>query len=527
MDVTPLTISGSPGSQPGKPSSVEDTIMLKLHSRLRRPAFVAALLAATAMSGVAVLQVAPAFAQTTAEHTAPIDVGHPAAQTLPGFADLVQRVAPAVVTISTTMRQQVSDDASPFPPGSPQAQMFGQFFGQMNHGPAQVVHALGSGFIIDAEGHIVTNNHVVKDAAEIQVTLADGRELPAKVIGVDASTDLAVLQVKSDKPLPHLALGDSDAARVGDWVVAVGNPFGLGGTVTAGILSARGRQIGDGPFDDFLQIDAPVNHGNSGGPTFNAEGEVVGVNTAIFSPSGGSVGIGFAIPASVVKQVVGQLEANGKVERGWLGVSAQAVTPSMQQALHLPAPNGALVAEVEPNSPAATAGIQSGDVITQVGTQPVKDPRALARIIAGIHAGTDQPVTVHRDGADKTMTIKIAALGNKDGSPQSVAAADHGPKLGLSLAPLDDQTRQELDLPASQKGVVIASVKPDSPADTAGLQSGDVLEMVGDKPVTSPKQAVSALRDSTQKPGEAVALRVLRDGHQAFIALTTPKGTEG
>jgi serine protease Do len=501
--------------------------MLKLHSRIRRPAFVAALLAATAMSGVAVWQVAPAFAQAGAEHTAPIDVGHPAAQTLPGFADLVQRVTPAVVTISTTMRQQASDETSPFPAGSPQAQMFSQFFGQMDHGPAQVVHALGSGFIIDAQGHIVTNDHVVKDATDIQVTLADGSKMPAKVIGVDPSTDLAVLQVKSDKPLPHLALGDSNAARVGDWVVAVGNPFGLGGTVTAGILSARGRQIGEGPYDDFLQIDAPINRGNSGGPLFAQDGTVIGVNTAIYSPSGGSVGIGFAIPASVVKQVVGQLEANGKVERGWLGVSAQAVTPSMQTALHLQTPNGALVAEVEKNSPAATSGIQAGDVITQVGTQAIKDPRELARIVAAIQSGTDQPVIVHRDGVDKTIMIKIAALGGQDGTPQALAAAEQGPKLGLSLAPLDDQTRQEMDLPAGQKGVVIAKVKPSSPADTAGLQAGDVLEMVGNKAVNSPQQAVTALHESTDKSGDAVALRVLRDGHQAFIALSVPKVNEG
>jgi serine protease Do len=270
--------------------------------RYRRPAFAAALLAATAMSGVAAWQVAPAFAQATTEqtpteHTAPIDVGHPAAQALPGFADLVQKVTPAVVTVSSTMREQADDQESPFPPGSPQSRMFGQFFGMPQQGPQQVVHALGSGFIVDTQGHIVTNNHVVKDATDIQVTLADGRKLPAKVIGVDPATDLAVLQVKSATPLPHLALGDSSAARVGDWVVAVGNPFGLGGTVTAGILSARGRQIGQGPYDDFLQVDAPINRGNSGGPLFAQDGSVIGVNTAIYSPSGGSVGIGFAIPA--------------------------------------------------------------------------------------------------------------------------------------------------------------------------------------------------------------------------------------
>jgi serine protease Do len=314
---------------------------------------------------------------------------------------------------------------------------------------------------------------------------------------------------------------------VGDWVVAVGNPFGLGGTVTAGILSARGRQIGQGPYDDFLQIDAPINRGNSGGPLFAQDGTVIGVNTAIYSPSGGSVGIGFAIPSSEVKQVISQLETNGKVERGWLGVSAQEVSPAMASALHLPTQNGALVAEVQTDSPAAAAGIQPGDVITQVGKDPVKDPRVLAQIVAGIHSGTAETLTVRRDGQDKTIPVTIAALRDGGDGQQTVASADHGAKLGLALAPLDDQARQEMNLDANQKGVVIAGVKPDSPAQAAGLQTGDVLEMVGGQAVTSPRQAVTALHEATQKPGAAVALRVLRDGHQAFVALSASPASEG
>ena len=493
--------------------------------RFGRPAFAVALLAATAMSGVAGWQIAPAFAQATSEHTAPIDVGHPAAQALPGFADLVQKVSPAVVTISTTMREQSGDQSSPFPSGSPQGQEFGKFFGMPNQGGTHIVHALGSGFIVDSQGHVVTNNHVVKDATDIQVTLADGRKLPAKVVGVDPKTDLAVLQVKSDAALPHLALGDSDAARVGDWVVAVGNPFGLGGTVTAGILSARGRHIGEGPYDDFLQIDAPINRGNSGGPLFAQDGTVIGVNTAIYSPSGGSVGIGFAIPSSVVKQVVGQLETNGHVERGWLGVAAQTVSPAMAKALNLPAATGALVAEVQKDSPASSAGIQPGDVITRIGSQAVKDPRALAQIVAALHSGSGQEMTVRRDGQDKTLTVAVAAPPDQDVAVQS-AAAEQGPKLGLALAPLNDEARQEMNLPPNQKGVVVADVTQDSPAQMAGLQAGDVLEMVGGQAVTNPQQAVTALRSGTQKAG-AVALRVLRDGHQAFIALSATSSSEG
>jgi serine protease Do len=497
--------------------------------RFRRPALAAALLAATAMTGAGLWQAVPAFAQTS-ERTAPIDVGRPAAQALPGFADLVQKVTPAVVTISSTVQETADDDdsgASPFRRGSPQEREFGQLFGMPQRGPAQLVHALGSGFIIDTDGRIVTNNHVVKGATDIQVTLADGRKLPAKVIGVDPKTDLAVLQVKSSTPLPHLALGDSNAARVGDWVVAVGNPFGLGGTVTAGILSARGRQIGQGPYDDFLQIDAPINRGNSGGPLFAQDGTVIGVNTAIFSPSGGSVGIGFAIPSSEVKEVISQLETTGRVERGWLGVSAQAVSPAMATALHLSGQNGALVAEVEKDSPAANAGVQPGDVITQVGNQAVKDPRNLAQIVASIHSGTASNVTVRRDGQDKTLPVTVAALQDQDSGQKVASNGERGAKLGLALAPLDDQARDQLNLSADQKGVVIASVRPNSPAQAAGLQAGDVLEMVGSQAVTNPRQAVGALRDATAKPGAAVALRLLRDGHQAFVALGGSQADEG
>ena len=480
------------------------------------------------MSGVAGWQVAPAFAQAAApaEHTAPINVGTPAATQLPGFADLVQKVSPAVVTISSTMRQQADDEGGmPFPSGSPEAKQFRRFFGESDQGATRVVHALGSGFIIDSQGHVVTNNHVVKDASDIQVTLADGRKMTAKVVGVDPKTDLAVLQVTSPEALPHLALGDSNATRVGDWVVAVGNPFGLGGTVTAGILSARGRQIGEGPYDDFLQIDAPINRGNSGGPLFAQDGTVIGVNTAIYSPSGGSVGIGFAIPSNVVRQVVGQLIANGKVERGWLGVSAQTVSPTMATALHLPGARGALVAEVEHDSPAAAAGVQPGDVITRIGSQPVKDPRELAQLVAAIHAGTDQPVTVRRDGQDKVLTVAFVAQPGANAGAQE--AADQGPKLGLALAPLDDQARQALNLSATQRGVVIAAVRPDSPAQLAGLRAGDVLEAIGDQAVTSPQQAVGALRNATRGAGAAVALRVVRDGHQAYVALSASQSDQG
>ena len=505
--------------------------------RNRRNAFAAALLAASALSGVAGWQAAfadqPAQAPQPAQ-AGPIDTSHPAAATLPSFADLVGRVKPAVVTVTTTTTATADEGE-----GSPMGQreippQFRRFFGmpdgQSNGqgGPSQrsrTVHALGSGFVVDAEGHIVTNDHVVKNGTDIHVTLADGRELPATVVGEDARTDLAVLKVDAGGPLPHLALGNSDQARVGDWVVAVGNPFGLGGTVTAGILSARGRAIGEGPYDDFLQIDAPINRGNSGGPLFAQDGTVIGVNTAIFSPSGGSVGIGFAIPANLVKNVVNQLEAHGTVERGWLGVAAQDITPAMASALHLSKPEGALVAQVEKDSPAARAGLQPGDVVTRVADANVKNGRDLARAVADIHPNTAATLTVVRDGHEQALKADIVAL--KDGGKQNTrqGEAEHGRALGLALAPLDGRAREALNLPADEHGVVVAGVRPDSPAANAGLRAGDLLEAVGNRAVSNPQEAATALRDGT-KNGGAVALRVLRDGQNAFVALQGP-GAQG
>ena len=488
--------------------------------RFRRPAFAVALLAATALSGAAGYNAA--YADQPARVTAPIDTSNPAAQQLPGFADLVSRVKPAVVTITTTTTASADEDG---PGGQGQIPpQFRRFFGMPGANGEEkprTVHALGSGFLVDAEGHVVTNDHVVKNGRDIHVTLADGRELSAKVVGEDPRSDLAVLKVDAGGALPHLALGDSDKARVGDWVVAVGNPFGLGGTVTAGILSARGRSIGEGPYDDFLQIDAPINRGNSGGPLFAQDGTVIGVNTAIFSPSGGSVGIGFAIPSDLVKNVVAQLEAHGSVERGWLGVSAQNVSPTMASALHLPKAEGALVAQVEKNSPAAHAGVQPGDVITTVAGTAVKDSRDLARTVANIRAGTDADLTVVRDGQDKSLKVDIAAL--KDtGNKQAADSTEHGARLGLALAPLDQRARTELNLPEGGQGVVVAAVQPDSPADKAGLRQGDVLQRVGSQTVDNPRDAVTALREATRN-GAAVALRVVRDGQNAFVALQAPK----
>ena len=495
----------------------------------RNAAFAAVLLAGTALGGVAAGW-APAFAEGNpvgGQIQPAAAVVAPAMQGLPGFADLVAKVRPAVVTITAIEKpQQQAGAGSPFPPGSPQDRMFRRYFGAPEGGRqgGRIAEALGSGFLVDAEGHIVTNNHVVKDAASVKVTLDDGRELPARIVGRDERTDLALLQIDAGKNLPFLKLGDSDKARPGDWVVAVGNPFGLGGTVTAGVVSARGRDIGAGPYDDFLQVDAPINRGNSGGPLFAQDGTVIGVNTAIFSPSGGSVGIGFAIPSNIVQTVVAQLEKNGHVERGFLGASTQPVTDTMAKALQLPEAQGALVAQVEPDSPVSRAGLKAGDVITAVDGTPIHSPRELARVIADHHPGSEATLTARRDGQDEKLPVKLASLPAQDGSQAQASNEEGGqPRFGIGLATIQDAERQGLDLPRGTKGAVVSAVEPDGPAAQAGLQPGDVITSVAGKPVASPEDTVKAIREAAQSHGGAVALRVLRDGHGAFVAMQAPQ----
>jgi len=468
---------------------------------------------------------------------------------VPDFTSLVKRVSPAVVSVDVHLKvDQAADDQEDdddsgngngnrgqpqngLPPGFPQIPGFPGFpFGFGAPQQPQAVEAKGSGFIIDSAGVIVTNNHVVKGAKTVTVTLSDGNNYPAKILGTDAKTDLAVLKISVDHKLPYVELGSSANVEPGEWVVAMGNPFGLDGTVTAGIVSALGRDIGDGPYDKFIQIDAPINEGNSGGPLFDQKGEVIGINTAILSPSGGSVGIGFAIPADMVKRVVTQLISGGKVVRGYLGVAAQEISPQMAQALALPTANpnkdGALVAAISPNSPAARAGLKPGDVITSVNGTPVTNPGDLASEIANVDPNHDANIVYLRNGKQNSLSVAVATMpANPDASFQqgsSTAAPAQGP-LGLTLAPLTPTARGQLNLPGDATGAVITAVKPNSAADQAGLQPGDLLVGVGAQDVASPDDAVSAIISARKAGAGAVALRIVRQGQALFVGIDLSK----
>jgi serine protease Do len=502
--------------------------------RVGRTALAAVLLGGVAFAGGFAVDHASAqnAAATTATQPGAPPVNNPAAaaaahQRLPDFADLVAQVRPAVVSVTNHLKataaaddEDSEGDGGPMIPGLP--------FGMMPHPQMHAVEARGSGFIIDANGTIVTNNHVVKDAQTVDVTLDDGTTLPAKVIGTDPRTDVAVLRVSAGHPLPFIQLGDSADVRVGQWVVAMGNPFGLEGTVTAGIVSARGRDIGSGPYDQFIQIDAPINRGNSGGPLFTQDGKVVGINTAILSPSGGSIGIGFAIPSNTVHNVVDQIEATGHVTRGFLGVETQPVSPTMAKALGLPDHNGALVAQVQPDSPAAKAGLRPGDVIRKVGDTAVPSARALAVDVAAVKPGQTVPITLTRGGESQTIQVTVGTMPNEQtadasGDGQSEARG----RVGLALAPITPDARQQLNLPDGVSGALIARVQSGSPADKAGLRQGDVIVGVGTESTDSPTAVIKAIRQAEAKKTGAIALRLLRDGQTAFVAVPMPGSKDG
>ncbi len=445
------------------------------------------------------------------------------------FADLVERVSPAVVSV--TAEELATDDETGLPDNIPDP--FRELFKQFNQGrPVPQPHkavSMGSGFIIDKSGLIVTNNHVIDGSKKIKVKLPDGRSFDAKLIGSDAATDVALLKVTPDKPLPTVEFGNDRQLRVGDWVVAVGNPFGLSNTVTAGIVSSIGRDLGgaDQPYTDFIQIDAPINRGNSGGPTFDLRGQVVGMNSMIFSPSGGSVGIGFAIPASTIRETVAQLESHGRVARGWLGVQIQSVTPEMATSLGIAEPKGAIVASIIPDSPAAKAGLRQGDVITAINGKRVEDSHDLTRRVASLSAGKMASFAVNRDGSSRTVEVTIA----QKKEDQIAAAAQVAPgapgatgqAMGLGLAAVTPDVRRTYNLDASVQGVLITKVDPESDAADKGLQPGEVLISVSNRTVHTPQDVEKSVAAAASSGRKSVLLLVAGDGGSRFIAVDIGK----
>jgi serine protease Do len=471
-----------------------------------------------------------------------------AAQAAPppiSFADLAAKVSPAVVNISSshvvTGRRGAPGMPFEFPPGSPFEEFFKKFRDQQQQRgegdtpSKEKVTALGSGFIIDPSGYVVTNNHVVEDATDIQVTLTNGDQYEAKLIGKDPKTDLALLKISADKPLPAVGFGDSDATRVGDWVMAVGNPFGLGGSVTVGVISARGRDIHAGPFDDFLQVDASINQGNSGGPTFNLDGQVIGINTAIATPNGGSVGIGFAIPSNMAKPVIDQLRAHGTVDRGWLGVQIQKVTPEIASAVGLKPASGALVAQVEPNSPASRAKVRQGDIIVSFDGHEVGEMRDLPRLVAAVKAGTNVDIVVWRSGSRQTLNVEIGKLkeekqasaednGGSNDQGDNGAVVGHVSKLlGAKLASLTPKARQQFNIADDVQGVLVTDVDADGPAADQGLRPGDVIQEVGQAKVAAPGDVDNATQAAREAKQQAVLILVNRGGDQIFVAVKLGK----
>lgn len=490
-------------------------------------------------------------ALTLAAALALAGVGPTAAEQGPdSVADLAEKLIGAVVNISTT--QTVAETRQvplpQVPEGSPFQDFFDEFFdkkggnngdgmgngegggdegGSDEGGDPRKVQSLGSGFVIDATGIIITNNHVIEDADEIIANFSDGTKLKAELVGHDAKTDLAVLRVKPDKPLTAVSFGDSEHMRVGDWVMAIGNPFGLGGTVTTGIISARNRDINSGPYDNYIQTDAAINRGNSGGPLFNEKGEVIGINTAIISPSGGSIGIGFAIPSEIAVGVVDQLRQFGETHRGWLGVNIQEVTDDLAESLGIASPQGALVAGVTEGGPAAVAKVEPGDVIVAFDGHPIKTMRELPRLVANTAVGKEVSITLIRKGKELTLPVKLGRLeeGEKVAEAQGEEPAAEPPKdetkiLGLTLGALDDAAREKYKLNAEVRGVVITGVEPTSTAAEKGIAAGDLIVEVAQEEVLSPEDVAKTVEKQKTMGRKSVLLLVSNAGGDLrFVAV--------
>lgn len=475
------------------------------------------------------------------------------------FADLAERLLPAVVNISTTMTVRPERGAPPgqpgqqgpqrrgpevpqFPPGSPFEEFFRDFFdrapGQQGQAPRQQApqrqQSLGSGFIVDPAGYVVTNNHVIADADEIRVILQDNTQLIARVVGRDTRTDLALLRVEHNRPLPAVSFGNSDQARVGDWVIAIGNPFGLGGTVTQGIISGRARDINAGPYDDFLQTDASINRGNSGGPMFNLAGEVIGINTAIISPTGSSVGIGFAIPSTMARTVIDSLRTHGRVRRGWLGVQIQSVTEEIAESLRLDRPRGALIARVNENGPADQARIRGGDVVLRFDGREITDMRRLPRVVAETAVDREVPVVVWRGEREITLSVRVGELPEEQVAAAPVPQQPARPPsptgtvetLGMTLAAITPELRQRFELGERARGVVVTQVAEGSSAAQRGVRAGDVIVEIAQEEAQNPQQVLARVNQERQQQGRrSILVMIERQGEQRFIGLTLePRG---
>lgn len=488
-------------------------------SSLRRKALAsvaAVAIVASGALGATMFEGRSAFAQ------APITMSTQA-QAPASFADVVDAVKPAVVSVKVMVEMTADDGETPSRLDQLPPQFRDLFSDRGERGmprgeaPRRRGQSQGSGFFISADGYVITNNHVVEKGRTVQVTTDDGRTLDAKVVGADPKSDLALLKVTEAGTYPFVKLAPT-APRVGDWVVAIGNPFGLGGTVTSGIVSARGRDIGAGPYDDFLQIDAPINRGNSGGPTFNLKGEVVGVNTAIASPSGGSVGLAFAIPASTVRSVVAQLQENGSVSRGYLGVQVQPLTKELADGLGVGRDRGALVNSAQPNTPAAKAGLRSGDVVISVEGEPVADARDLTRRIAGLKPGSKVKLGYVRDGAERSASVELGLLPAREtANVEDRSEPDRNSlRLGLQLAPADR-------VGAGQEGVAVLNVDPDGPAAGKGIRQGDVIVEVGGKAVSTPLDVAAGIKVARDEGKKALLMRIRSPEGTRFVAIALPK----
>ncbi len=453
--------------------------------------------------------VSPAFSQTSPE----------------SFADLAEQISPSVVNITTSSVISAPVEGGPqLPEGSPFDEFFRDFMDRNGQGPAEPrrSEALGSGFVISEDGYIVTNNHVIEGADEVEIEFYSGTRLKAEIVGTDPKTDIALLKVESDAPLPFVSFGNSDLMRVGDWVVAMGNPLGQGFSVSAGIVSARNREL-SGTYDDFIQTDAAINRGNSGGPLFNMDGQVVGVNTAILSPNGGSIGIGFSMASNVVTKVVDQLREFGETRRGWLGVRIQDVTPDVAEAMGLAAASGALITDV-PDGPAKDAGLVAGDVITTFDGGAVDDVRDLTRRVADAPIGEAVPVIILREGKTQTVQVTLGRREEAEGEPVLAAADPAVPQettvLGLTISPLTDEQAQSMGLDAGIEGLLVTKVDPVSEAFSKGLREGDLITEAGQQKVTRTEDLQDRITEAREAGRKSLLLLIRREGDPRFVALS-------